>query len=152
LGRMLVTTFGNPWNTVIRFDAGDLVRLYPSGTCICGRNEGLIARDIEGRITNSTFTTGGGLVTTRALDNALAGISGIRDYHLEQNGRTGYELQLMVKDGPNAADEARHALEGLYGQDGMFDIKIPANILPGPAGKFRRTQANFDFDVGGLFV
>ncbi|MCL2478110.1 MAG: hypothetical protein FWF22_01310, partial [Treponema sp.] len=27
LGRILVTTFGNLWNTVIRFDTGDLVRL-----------------------------------------------------------------------------------------------------------------------------
>src|SRR5215469_7074035 len=25
LGRMLVTTFGNPWNAVIKFDTGDLV-------------------------------------------------------------------------------------------------------------------------------
>jgi phenylacetate-coenzyme A ligase PaaK-like adenylate-forming protein len=163
LGRMLVTTFGNPWNTVIRFDPGDLVRLFPTAECICGRKEGLIAERLEGRITNSTFTTEGSLVTTMALDKALAEIAGIRDYHLEQNSQTRYELQLMIAQDGNTQnrinteagsirDEALHAMESLYGPDGEYDIKITPNILPGPAGKFRRTQANFDFDIKRLFV
>ena len=156
LGRVLVTTFNNPWNTVVRFDTGDLVRLYPSGVCECGRNEGLIATAVEGRVANATFTTGGALVTTLALDKALAGIAGIRDYHLEQNSRTQYELLLMIdRINGNAGvihDAARGALESLYGQDGAYEIKITPNILPGPAGKFRRTQANFDFDIKGLFA
>ena len=155
LGRMLVTTFDNPWNTVIRFDTGDLVRLHPSGECRCGRKEGLIAEAIEGRITNSTFTTNGKLITTMALDNALAGLSGIRDYHLEQNSRKSYELQIMIDGICNSDDickESHHALETLYGVDGEYDVKVKRNILPGPAGKFRRTQANFDFDVKMLFA
>ena len=156
LGRMLVTTFGNPWNTVIRFDTGDLVRLHKSGECSCGRKEGLIAEAVEGRVTNSTFTTDGKLITTMALDKALAKIAGIRDYHLEQNSKTQYELRLMIDTTSGSAgvipDEARAALELLYGRDGKYKIEIMPNILPGPAGKFRRTQANFDFDVRGLFV
>ena len=153
LGRMLVTTFGNPWNTVVKFDTGDLVRLYPSGECACGRKEGLIAEAVEGRATNSTFTTAGGLVTTMALDQALARIPGIRDYHLEQNSRAQYELQLMIKGDPSAIiGEAGAALKSLYGRDGEYDVQICPNILPGQAGKFRRTQANFDFDAKGLFL
>ena len=153
LGRMLVTTFGNPWNTVVRFDTGDLVRLYPFGECPCGRREGLIARAVEGRVTNSTFTTRGKLITTMVLDEALAQIRGIRDYHLEQNSRTRYELQIMTKDAPSGIrDDVRLVLETLYGEDGEFDIKIVPAILSGPAGKFRRTQANFDFDVRRLFT
>ena len=153
LGRMLITTFGNPWNTVLRFDAGDLVRLRPPGLCSCGRGEGLIAEAIEGRVGNCTFSTGGRLVTTLAVDRLLAGIAGIRDYHLEQTGRTRYDVHLMVKNGGNSIDAAvRGALEGLYGRDGVYDIRILPDIAPGPAGKFRRTQANFDFDARGLFV
>ena len=153
LGRMLVTTFGNPWNIVIRFDTGDLVRLHPSGECPCGRKEGLVAEAVEGRISNCTFTTDRRLVTTLALDRVLARIAGIRDYHLEQNGRKQYELQLMVKGNEGGIrEEARHALGSLYGRDGAYDIKILRQILPGPAGKFRRTQANFDFDARELFV
>ena len=153
LGRMLVTTFGNPWNTVVRFDTGDLVRLFPSGECPCGRKEGLIASAVEGRVTNASFSTSGQMVTTMALDNKLAAIEGIRDYHLEQNSRTRYELQLMIKGNAGIIrDSSLHALESIYGHDGEFEIKIAPNIFPGPAGKFRRTQVNFDFDTRGLFV
>jgi len=156
LGRILVTTFGNPWNTVVRFDTGDLVRLCPSGECECGRQEGIIAKAVEGRVTNVTFTTGGQLVTTLALDKVLAEIAGIRDYRLEQNSRTQYELQIMIDmkkgNADTIRDEARRALELLYGRDGGYDVKITSNILPGPAGKFRRTRANFEFDVKRLFI
>ena len=153
LGRMLVTTFQNPWNIVLRFDAGDLIRLHPAGGCVCGRKEGLIAEAVEGRASNATFTTEGGMITTMALDNALAAVEGIRDYHLEQRSRTHYELQLMQKGGgENITDECRHILETLYGRDGEYEIKVSKNILPGEAGKFRRTQANFDFSLKELFV
>jgi phenylacetate-coenzyme A ligase PaaK-like adenylate-forming protein len=153
LGRMLVTTFQNPWNIILRFDVGDLIRLHKSGECACGRHEGLIAEAVEGRASNSTFTTEGGLVTTMALDKALAGVEGLRDYHMEQNGRGRYELLVMTRSASEpVVDACRHALEALYGRDGEFDVKVMQNILPGPAGKFRRSQANFDFDLRGLFV
>jgi len=155
LGRMLVTTFGNPWNIVIKFDTGDLVRLYPSGSCACGRAEGLIATAIEGRTTNATFTTRGGMVTTMALDKTLAAIPGIRDYHLEQHDNKRYELQIMPSPdvrGTALTADAGDAMRGLYGGDGDFGIKTVDNIFPGPAGKFRRTQANFDYDWRRWFI
>lgn len=40
LGRLLVTTFNNPWYYMLRFDVGDLARLETSGKCSCGRNLG----------------------------------------------------------------------------------------------------------------
>ena len=156
LGRILVTTFDNPWNKIIKFSTGDLVRLHESGECTCGRKQGLIARSVEGRITNCTFTQKGELITTMALDRALAGIEGIRDYQLVQNIQARYELQLMI-DGTQKAklntitEEVRHVMQELYGRNGIYHIMIVPNILPGPAGKFRRTQANFNFDVKGFF-
>ncbi|MCL2130176.1 MAG: hypothetical protein FWH35_07475, partial [Treponema sp.] len=153
LGAMLVTTFGNPWNSVIKFDTGDLIRLHNSGECQCGRKQGLIAAAVEGRISNSTFSTSGKLITTMALDRALAEINGIRDYHLEQKSLLSYELQLMIEGrAAGIVEETRYALESLYGHDGEFEVIIRQNILPGPAGKFRRTQANFDYDVKRLFA
>jgi phenylacetate-coenzyme A ligase PaaK-like adenylate-forming protein len=153
LGRILVTNFNNPWSTVLRFDVGDLVRLYPAGECGCGRNEGFIADAIEGRTANATFTTQGGLVTTMALDDQLARIPEIRDYHLEQLTPTGYELQAMLTDpSPRVRNRIREALASLYGQGGEYTVQVIPNLLPGPSGKFRRTQANFDFDQKGLFV
>ena len=153
LGTILVSTFGNPWNSVIKFDVGDLIRLHHSGRCDCGRDRGMIVQGIEGRTANLTFTTDGRIVTTQDLDRALSQIQGIRDYHLEQNSEKEYELQLMQdNDARGVIGASRSALESIYGRDGEFDIKILKNILPGSAGKFRRTQANFDFDMEGLFI
>jgi len=153
LGRILVTTFDNPWNSVVRFDVGDLVRLHPTGECGCGIKHGLIAKAIEGRAANATFTTSNGLVTTMMLDEALAAITGIRDYRLQQNSKTDYHLQLMADKNARDVVKASHcALESLYGRDGRYHIEIVDRLLPGPAGKFRRTGTNFDFDVEELFA
>ena len=153
LGRILVTTFGNPWTSIVRFDVGDLIRLHPADSCSCGRNEGLIAEAIEGRISNATFTTRGDLVSPLALDAKLAQILEIRHYHLEQNSPTEFELQLVLTDNSKKVlDKIREAMAYLYGDDGEYTITAVSDLLPGPSGKYRRTQANFDFDQKGLFV
>ncbi len=152
LGRILVTTFNNPWNSIIRFDVGDLIRLHSSGRCACGRGEGLIAEAVEGRITNATFTTDGRLVTTMALDTRLAGIPEIRDYNLKQHSHTKYEIQLVLTDSSGGAEERIHdTLEALYGTDGEYNITVVPDLLPGPSGKYRRTHANFEFDWKEMF-
>lgn len=153
LGRILVTTFNNPWASVVRFDMGDLVRLHRTGQCTCGRNEGFLMEAIEGRLAYATFTTDGDLVTPLALDSRLAVVPGIRDYRVEQRQRAEYELELVVKGDPDeAVHEARLALEALYGTDGQYSVKVVPSIQPGPSGKFRRSHASFDFDKKGLFA
>jgi hypothetical protein len=115
--------------------------------------EGLIAEAIEGRVANATFTTRGELVTTMALDKCLAHIPEIRDYHLGQNGPADYELELVLTDGSSRVlDRIRQALTALYGGNGRFTLTAVPALLPGPSGKFRRTQYNVDFDQKGLFV
>ncbi len=152
LGRILVTTFDNPWSVILRFDVGDLIRLHPSGQCPCGRHQGLIAQAIEGRTANSTFTTDGRLITTLALDAQLAQVPEIRDFRLEQKSPAEYDLLVMLTgQSSTVLDRIRQVLADLYGSDGEFTITPTANILPGPAGKFRRTQAAFSFDQKALF-
>ncbi|MCL2163004.1 MAG: hypothetical protein FWH55_01140 [Oscillospiraceae bacterium] len=154
LGRIFVTTFDNPWNYIIRFDVGDLIRLHSTGECSCGRKQGIIADAIEGRVSNVTFSTDGGLVTTKNLDDSLSAVKMLRDYHLEQLDHSSYYLQATLSPGANPSmetDALHNILERVYGKSGVFDIKIPDSILPGPAGKFRRTQANYNFDENGLF-
>lgn len=149
LGRILVTTFDNPWASIVRFDMGDLIRLHPTS----GRSEGLVVEAVEGRIANATFTTRGDLVTTMALDKKLAMISEIRDYHMEQHTQKKYELQLVLSSQTeDVFSRIRQTLESLYGADGEFILTVVANLLPGPAGKYRRTQANFEFDQKGMFL
>ena len=154
LGRIFVSTFDNPWNCVIRFDVGDLIRLHSDGNCGCKSADGLIAEAVEGRVSNATFGVDGNLVTTKMLDDALAAAGGIRDYHLEQNNASCYHLQVMLEPGEKpktAEDRLRSVLEHVYGQRGSYGIEIMDAIFPGPAGKFKRTQANFSFDEDELF-
>ena len=155
LGRIFVTTFDNPWNCIIRFDVGDLVRLHKDGKCECGCPDGMIVDAIEGRVGNVTFTAHGGLVTTKALDDCIATVGAVRDYRLEQYDRTGYLLEATLSPGAHqkkAQDGLCAVLESVYGSDGGFDVKIVTDILPGPAGKYRRTQTDLEFDESGLFL
>ena len=71
LARLLVTTLGNPWLTLINFDIGDIVRLQGDDPCPCGRTEGLAAAAIEGRWGDLTFTGEGRMVTVGMLDRAV---------------------------------------------------------------------------------
>jgi len=154
LGRILVTTFDNHWNYIIRFDVGDLIRLNPTGECSCGRNQGVIAGAIDGRVSNVTYSIDGRLITTKTLDDSLSVINTLRDYRLEQSDQTHYLLQAMLAPNANqpaARDELHGVLRAVYGEGGIYKIQIVDSILPGPAGKFRRTQATFEFDESELF-
>jgi phenylacetate-coenzyme A ligase PaaK-like adenylate-forming protein len=155
LGRIFVTTFDNPWNCIIRFDTGDLVRLHPHGECACGRAEGMIVSAVEGRVSNVTFGSDGRLITTKMLDDALSAIGELRDYHFEQDGKSSYTLEAMLSPcacKKEAEDRLHCILEKIFGKDGEFTIKIVDSILPGPAGKFRRTHTNFEFNERELFT
>ena len=84
LGRILVTTFRNPWFYILRFNVGDLVRLEESGHCPCGRETGLILAGVEGRVADATLTTGGRLVTVGELDRVMSSMRNLDEYRLEQ--------------------------------------------------------------------
>ncbi len=168
LGRMLVTTFDNPWAVIIRFDIGDLVKLSPDGNCKCGRKEGLTAMSIEGRIANITFTTAGDIVTPAELDRALALIPQIRDYSLNQVDLKTYELLLVISVGGIAIKvvdfakfcgtsvnsiiaDAKNLLANLYGSDGVYRVTLVNSIAPSPSGKFRRSRTNFKINYKNCF-
>ncbi|MEA5051730.1 MAG: hypothetical protein VB021_09715 [Oscillospiraceae bacterium] len=151
LGRIAVSTFGNPWAYILRFDVGDLVRVHRGAPCGCGNARGFVADAIEGRAANATFTTRGGLVTTAAADAAVAGVPGIRDYALTQRTTDSYDLQLRLGGSADGAvRRAEEILRQLYGEDGRYAVSIVKDLLPGPSGKYRRTHAVFPFDDWAL--
>lgn len=151
LGRLVVTTFGNPWAVMIRFDTGDLVRIHPESTCGCGIGSGFVCDTIEGRVSNSTFTPEGGLVTTAMVDRAVSRVPGVREYDLSQTGRDRYVLTLEVQGSEaDAKDAAFDALRSLYGNAAKIEVRFSPRLLPGPAGKYRRTHTEFDFDEWSL--
>ncbi len=151
LGRLVVTTFGNPWACMIRFDVGDLVRLHPDSACSCGIGSGFICDSIEGRVSNSTFAADGSLVTTAMTDRAVSTVPGVREYDLSQTDRKRYVLTLEIRgDEGTAKKAALDALHGLYGAEAEIEVRFSPRLLPGPAGKYRRTHTEFEFDEWSL--
>jgi len=71
---------------------------------------------------------------------------------MEQHTRTEYELQVVLTDVSGEVQERiRKVLKVLYGEGGRFEVEVVPDLLPGPAGKYRRTEADFEFDQKGLF-
>ncbi len=151
LGRIVVTTFGNPWACMLRFDVGDLVRLHKGHSCSCGIKTGFICDSVEGRVSNSTFAADGSLVTTAMADRALSKVPCVREYDLSQVDKCSYILSLEIRgDEKAAASAAKDALKELYGSDAHIEIRFSQHLLPGPAGKYRRTHTEFEFDEWSL--
>lgn len=138
LGRLLVTTFANPWFYILRFDAGDLVRIDASGSCRCGRNSGMIFSAVEGRMANATLTCSGRLVTLRELDEALGSVSGIDEYQLEQTGDDRFSLHLASRrpDKRELGQEAATLLKEIYGNEAAVSILHDAAIETEMSGKY----------------
>jgi phenylacetate-CoA ligase len=149
LGRILVTTFQNPWYYLIRFDVGDLVRLDEKGTCKCGRNTGLILSATEGRFVNVTLTCAGRLVSSRELDINLSVLEGINEYRLEQISLDSYDLHLASRrsDKQKLAENATSLLKELYGKEARISITYEDIIAPEISGKYRVSKTLFPLKI-----
>ena len=49
-----------------------------------------------------------------------------------------------------AKDAALEAMHALYGRDADVTVRFSPRLLPGPAGKYRRTHTEFEFDEWAL--
>jgi len=143
LARLLVTTLGNPWFSLVRFDIGDIVRLRADVPCPCGRNDGMTVDGIEGRWNDLTFDCDGRIVTTRMLDDALGSIASLTGYQLVQTARR----SLVVRCSAEADEQAETAralsacLTGLYGAGMEVKVRLEQAISPEQSGKFRLARS-----------
>jgi len=142
VGRILVTTLGNPWFTLLRFDVGDLGRLSPT-PCPCGRDDGIVLESIEGRERDVTRTTEGRIVTVRELDESLADFSSLTGYELEQTGPGTYVAHVCLEgdDGHRHERGITAALAALYGAEASIEVRREASMAPEQSGKFRLSRA-----------
>jgi len=149
LGRILVTTFKNPWYYIVRFDVGDLVRMDESGSCSCGRKSGLTLSAVEGRTNDVTLTCSGRLVTMRELDNALSELGGIDEYQLRQETPITHHLRLVTQraDKKNLNQEATEILKKLYGEKAEITVSYEKDIHPETSGKYRVSGALFPIKI-----
>ena len=142
LGRILVTTFQNPWFYILRFNVGDLVRLEESGRCPCGRETGLILSGVEGRAADATLTTGGRLVSVGELDRVMSAMSSIDEYRLEQITAAGYELHIATRaEKAPLQRQAVALLRALYGVDADISVIFENHLTPEVSGKYRTARS-----------
>jgi phenylacetate-CoA ligase len=149
VGRILVTTFNNPWYILVRFDVGDLVRLNEEGSCPCGRQAGLILSTTEGRSANVTLTCGGRLVTLRELDNAVSVLEDVEQHRLDQLSRDEYRLHLVSPrtDRKTLSGQADTVLKKLYGEEADISVVFETDIAPSPSGKYSISETSFPVNI-----
>jgi len=150
-GKILVTTFGNPWSVFLRFDIGDIVRITRD-PCPCGRRNGLTLLAIEGRMANLTLSTSGRAVTQGMVDAVLTGIEGIEEYELRQRGPVSYAVRFVAGE-RDAALVSRDIVKGLaavYGKDAEILTRPAPRISIGDAVKYQLTKAEFPIDGDAL--
>jgi len=149
IGRILVTTFNNPWYYMLRFDVGDLVRLDSEGKCDCGRDSGIILSAVEGRTLSATLTCDGKLVTLRQADTVLSALDGIDEYRLEQTDKCDYDLYLVSsrRDRKRLEAEAAGALQKLFGTQARITFYYEKALAPETSGKYCYAKARFPIDI-----
>ena len=138
VGRILVTTFGNPWRSLVRFDIGDVVRLDGHTPCPCGCREGLTLTAVEGRTVNLTLSPEGRAVAQGSVDRALASVAGLVEYQVLQTGSSTYHLRYAAEEAAveGVANEARDALRAVYGPAAVITTDSVEAIAPDPPGKY----------------
>ncbi len=151
LGRILVTTFNNPWYYMVRFDVGDLFCIDEADKCSCGRNSGFILSAVEGRVASATLTCNGRLVTLHKLDDALSILDGIDEYKLEQISTGVYDLHLVSQclDKHRLSEESTEILKKLYGEEARISITYEDAISPEASGKYCISKSLFPIEIEG---
>jgi phenylacetate-CoA ligase len=152
VGRILVTIFGNPWRSLIRFDVGDVVRMDGHSPCSCGRREGLTLMSVEGRTINLTLSPEGRAVTQGMVDRALGSVAGLVEYQIVQTESSSYHLRFVAEEAelPSVANEARDALRTVYGPAAMVRTDQVKSIAPDPPGKYCLCKRLEPLDPGAL--
>ncbi len=147
VGRIFVTTFGNQWFPLVRFDIGDIGRIAP-GPCPCGRNFGMTLSAIEGRLKSLCIAGDGRLVTHREVDDALARVDGLEQYRLVQEELRKVLLAVVSENsqGKHVAREATDILHGLFGRGVTIRTSEVNTLLPEKSGKFLLANRNFPLD------
>ncbi|MDD5338872.1 MAG: hypothetical protein PHG35_05630 [Dehalococcoidales bacterium] len=149
IGRMLVTTFDNPWYYMLRFDVGDFAELDARQKCSCGRDAGYIVSAMEGRWTNVTLTCEGKLITLRRLDDAISALEDLDEYRLEQSAPGAYHLFLVSPrdDKDKLSKEAKEILKGIYGAEADVTITYEDFLKPEDSGKYALAKTLFPLSV-----
>jgi phenylacetate-CoA ligase len=151
VGRLLVTTFGNAWFPLLRFEIGDVGRLAPS-PCPCGRSDGMTLSAVEGRLVSVCVGADGRLVTHGQIDDALGRIQGIAQYKLAQEAPGSVVLSFVAEEGRGEHSEAESeaALRDLFGSGITVSVNEVPSISPEKSGKFLLVRRMFPLELSRI--
>ena len=149
VGRIFVTTFGNTWFPLVRFDIGDLARIAP-GCCPCGRDFGMTLSGIEGRLKSLCVAESRRLLTHRELDDALATVEGLEEYQLVQETPKNVRLAVVGEEGrgKRVARDAVDVLQGVFGLSVTITVRRVPALQPEKSGKFLLAKRDFPLHPG----
>lgn len=153
IGRILVSTFHNPWRTLIRFDMGDLVKLA-TVPCPCGRHQGLTLEAIEGRVTHVTLSSTGRLITQNEVDSVIAHVEGVEQYELTQFERTAISIDYVSSTRAVKALEVElcASLRRCYGASVKISPRRVQSLSPVLGVKYRLASADFKVDIEDILA
>ncbi len=135
VGRILITDLGNFAMPMIRYEIGDLGRLFVDA-CPCGRTAPRLV--VEGRLEDALVTDSGELVSSDAICDAMFALSFIDQFQLVQEGSGEFELLLVPRgDATTATDQAVVRLRELLGSRTEIQPHVVSTIPAEESGKFR---------------
>jgi len=148
---VVVTTLDRIAQPLLRFVVGDLVQVEPGGP----RRFTSVAplRSIEGRVQDAIVRPDGALVTTGAIDRALAPLEGIEQYQVRQRTAREVEIDIVPRPEADASPDprAREVLGPLF--EGLAtNVRRVTAVAAKPSGKFRVSRRDFPIDIERTFV
>ena len=129
IGELLVTTLTNPYLPLLRYEIGDYVESLPDGYRVHGRKRDAL-RGADGR-----------LLTTRMIDQAFAGQTGIAHYQVRQKPDGTAHLFLLPEVPGQTLTSNQAELTAKLGR--LLGAAVTSStvdlIAPEDSGKFRLT-------------
>jgi phenylacetate-CoA ligase len=143
-GRILATTFGNEWVSLVRFEIGDVGR-SAVGPCPCGRSLGMTLSAVEGRLKSICVAADGRPVTHTELDGALAEVGGLEQYRVDQDSPTHVRCSVIGEqgEGDRAVKGTRAALGIVFGPMVRVDVEEVPALFAERSGKFLLARRSF---------
>lgn len=135
LGELVVTSIGDQLSPHVRYRTGDLVELR--GRCPCPAPGRTVVH--HGRASACLVDgTGGRTVTPRQADDALAEVTGVRHYRIDQSAPETARCRVMTgdTDPEGAVRDVQERLRALLPHTERVEVTAVAHIEAERSGKF----------------
>lgn len=145
-GDILVTTLGEPFCPLIRYQIGD-VGIMTREPCLCARNTPRLIR-VLGRNTDFLTASDGSLIHGEYFTHALYGMHKVRRFLMVQESLHEIDVQILAAAPLEATEENRilSAFREKLGTATAIRIRYVDEIPPLSSGKTRFTVSNMSND------